>query len=307
MIAVNCDDRVSIEEFPKLAVIVRAPFVMQKERIKKSKPQFPLIEYLYFHAAVRVGQADSTGQEEPPTQVCEMHEFADCGVLVSSAGNAGLKKNGMVIFSYYWVQAIANFVALLQPLFLDHFPTPDDVSGWDCSHADSPVYWWSFLLVIFAMDIAVTACAFSTEVHPFAYCWPGVVTSKGDKRKFMFVWPMHLIHFLDIVFVIMLSVAILQTCSDDTPNTNWVVVLSALRTVKCFMLLLKLPRVKRVFQAAFRCVDSILPVCKMIVHFSFVKPHDSCHASGSCHVCDHLLRVRMSWLRIVCRLRHRSW
>lgn len=260
LLDVNCSGSLSLEEFTKLSIIVRAPFAFRQEKIKKSKPRFPKVEWLYFHASLRRAR-----EENPAEPVCDTHDFAECGVHAPSTFT---RSTILWDLTYTGVQAMVNIAALIQPLLLRNFPTREDIRSRNCDGYPSSV--WKIALPIFLFDISVTALAYSTELQPFAYIWP-VVSLANGKKKFRMIWDVHLTHFLDIAFVAVLAAALCNVCDSEADNINFTVLLSPMRVFKCGMIFLRIPHTSRAFHAAVDCVRSILPVAAtfFIVYYMF--------------------------------------
>ena len=170
--------------------------------------------------------------------------------------------------SYPQLVIIVNLVFLLLPAWQDHFPTRAEVQRQRCSDTYPTVYWfvfWGLTLV----EVILSMLAHAVNGYRFKYTL--FISPHGDCRESGRLPSGHqYTNFITVVYFVVLSIALLDVCSDGT-TTNYTVILGVIQAIKCVLF----PRVykgySRTLRAIGKCLGCIVPHLNvfLVVFYAF--------------------------------------
>ena len=174
----------------RLQVIGRAPIVRRQDERSISAQRNPwLLKVVEGKLTLNdLYRWCTSGQEEP-------------------ANSTSLMASILRRVSYKTVNALCNIFVLLFPILQERFPSRGEVSSYECADV-WPTVTWCIYIGIFSLDIVISAAAFATVNEPLYYIWP-VVRTQGGHTAVRVSWQ-HIVHCVDILFVVILVSAVVR-------------------------------------------------------------------------------------------------
>eukprot|EP00658_Telonema_sp_P-2_P054366 TRINITY_DN4324_c0_g1_i2.p1 TRINITY_DN4324_c0_g1~~TRINITY_DN4324_c0_g1_i2.p1 ORF type:complete len:669 (-),score=170.63 TRINITY_DN4324_c0_g1_i2:160-2166(-) len=184
--------------------------------------------------------------------------------------------------SYRTVVALLNITVMIIPLVQSNLPTSADVASQTCNDFYPTTIWMVYILV-FSLDVVLQALATATENDPFYYLWPFAKTQdfqRPERRRFLWNHS-HILHLVDVSFVVMLIIAVCNICSDHK-NVNWTLFLAPLRVLKCGTIALRFEPCRMVAKAATECIPGMKPQLYLFLAIYYVFIMIGCGLFAGC-------------------------